>query len=96
MEARLSELRGQLVATPVEVVVANHAYGLFELAAMHLSLQPPQLAQARLRIPARAFARYNQDLARWIWPGGQYTLHIGRSSRDLPLTTHITSGTAGG
>ncbi len=34
--------------------MANHAFGLFELAALHLSLQPPQLAQARLAIDALA------------------------------------------
>ena len=36
----------------MEVVVANHAYGLFELAALHLSSQPPHLSQARLAIDA--------------------------------------------
>jgi hypothetical protein len=50
MAARLEELRDQLMATPVEVVVANHAYGLFELAAIHLSHRPPALDQARLAI----------------------------------------------
>ena len=34
--------------------MANHAFGLFELAALHLSLQPPQLPQARLAIDALA------------------------------------------
>ncbi|MHB8682040.1 MAG: hypothetical protein ACYDA2_08100 [Acidimicrobiales bacterium] len=52
LAARLEELRGQLVSTPVEVVVANHAYGLFELAAIHLSERPPNLAQARLAVDA--------------------------------------------
>ena len=42
------------VATPAEVVVANHAYGLFELAAIHLSQQPPDLDQARLAVDALA------------------------------------------
>ena len=50
--ARLEELRGQIVATPVEVVVANHAYGLFELAAIHLSQQPVDFDRARLAIDA--------------------------------------------
>src|SRR5579872_5008087 len=54
MQARLAELQEQLARTPVEVVVANHAFGLFELAALHLSLQPPQLDQARLAIDALA------------------------------------------
>lgn len=46
------ELRRQLSETPAELVVANHAYGLFELAALHLSLTPPQLPQAQLAIDA--------------------------------------------
>jgi Domain of unknown function (DUF1844) len=46
------ELQEQLARTPVELVIANHAFGLFELAALHLSLQPPQLPQARLAIDA--------------------------------------------
>ena len=53
---------------------------------------PGELAQARLTIPARAFARYDQSLAEWIWPGGQYTVHAGRSSRDLPLSARVWSG----
>lgn len=54
MLAHLEELRQQLAEAPAEAVIANHAYGLFELAAVHLSLQPPQLAQARLAIDALA------------------------------------------
>ena len=34
------------------MVVANHAYGLFELAALHLSAKPPSLDQARLAVDA--------------------------------------------
>jgi hypothetical protein len=52
LAARLDELRNQLVSTPAEVVVANHAYGLFELAAIHLSQQPPNLDEARLAVDA--------------------------------------------
>jgi hypothetical protein len=50
----MEELRDRLAQTPAEVIVANHAFGLFELAALHLSLQPPQLDQARLAIDALA------------------------------------------
>ena len=53
-EAELSELRDQLAKTPVEMVIANHAVGMFELAALHLSLEPPQLPQARMAIDAMA------------------------------------------
>jgi hypothetical protein len=48
----MAELRDRLAGTPAEVVIANHAYGLFELAALHLSLEHPQLDQARLAIDA--------------------------------------------
>jgi hypothetical protein len=52
--AELAQMQEELVRTPAEVVVANHAFGLFQLAALHLSLQPPQLDQARTAIDALA------------------------------------------
>lgn len=52
MRQQVAEMRAQLAGTPADVVVANHAYGLFELAALHLSLERPQLDQARLAIDA--------------------------------------------
>jgi hypothetical protein len=54
LSERAEELRQQLATTPVEAVVAQFAYQLFEVAALHLSLQPPQLDQARLAIDAMA------------------------------------------
>ena len=50
----MGELRQQLADAPAELVVANHCFGLFELAALHLSPQPPRLPQARLAIDALA------------------------------------------
>jgi hypothetical protein len=50
----LRELQEQLARTPAEIVVANHGFGLFELAALHLSQQPPKLEQAQLAIDALA------------------------------------------
>jgi len=52
LQAQVAELRDQLARTPAAVVIANHAFGLFELAALHLSLQPPQLGEAQLAIDA--------------------------------------------
>jgi beta-glucosidase len=52
---------------------------------------PGERVTAKLTIPARAFARYDEDLASWIWPGGVYTVHVGRSSRDLPLSAQVRS-----
>ncbi len=54
LREKMAELQAELARTPAEVVVANHAFGLFELAALHLSQQPPQLPQARLAIDALA------------------------------------------
>jgi hypothetical protein len=52
--ASLDELQREVAAAPAEAVIANHCYGLFELAALHLSQQPPQLSKARLAIDALA------------------------------------------
>jgi hypothetical protein len=51
-EEELLEVGKHLAAAPAEDVVANHCYGLFELGALHLSQQPPQLEKARLAIDA--------------------------------------------
>jgi hypothetical protein len=54
MEAEMEQMQQELAATPAEVVIANHAVGLFNLAGLHLSQQPPHLDQARLAIDALA------------------------------------------
>jgi hypothetical protein len=51
-EAAMEAMRAQLASTPAEVVVANHCYGLFELAAIYLSQTPPIFFGARLAIDA--------------------------------------------
>lgn len=50
----MTELRTQLANTPAEVMIANHAYGLFELGALYLSFDPPQMDRARLSIDSLA------------------------------------------
>ena len=52
LAAQVEAMRAELASSPVEVVVANHCYGLFELAAVYLSQLPPMLTQARLAIDA--------------------------------------------
>jgi hypothetical protein len=49
---QVEAMRAELARTPVDVVVANHCYGLFELATVYLSQTPPLLPQARLAIDA--------------------------------------------
>lgn len=51
---QMAELQRQLAETPSAVVVANHCFGLFELAALHLSLPQPQLSEAQVAIDALA------------------------------------------
>jgi hypothetical protein len=50
--AEIEELRRKLAETPASTVVTNHCLGLWELAALHLSLSPPQLEQAAVAIDA--------------------------------------------
>ena len=52
MQEQMQLLQQQLANTPAAEVVANHCFGLFELAALHLSLAPPQLAEASVAIDA--------------------------------------------
>ncbi len=54
MAEEMEEVRRQLAEAPAAVVVANHAMGLYELAAIHLSNQPPNFAEAQLAIDAVA------------------------------------------
>ena len=52
---------------------------------------PGERAEVTLRVPARAFARWREGQG-WFWPPGQFTVHVGRSSRDLPLSVPVQSG----
>jgi hypothetical protein len=49
---RMDALRDQIANTPVAQIVAQAAYQFFEIAALHLSVVPPQLDQAKLAIDA--------------------------------------------
>jgi hypothetical protein len=54
MAARVADVQRQLLEAPPETVVANHAMGLYELAAIHLSAEAPSLDAARLAIDGMA------------------------------------------
>jgi len=65
-----------------------------ELAAFRtVTAQPGEPAEVTLQVPARAFARWQEGQG-WVWPPGQFTIHVGRSSRDLRLSAPVRSGTA--
>jgi len=48
----LAESRERLKAVPAAVVIGNHAMGIYELAALHLSSQPPNFTEATVAIDA--------------------------------------------
>jgi len=52
--AEMAEARARLAETPASMVVANHAMGLYELGAIHLSNNPPALDEGKVAIDAMA------------------------------------------
>lgn len=54
MMREMAEARDRLLATPAAVIVANHAMGLYELAALHLSQQDPDFKEATVAIDGLA------------------------------------------
>jgi hypothetical protein len=66
---RMEALRQQIATTPVEGIIAQSAYQFFEIAALHLSLVPPQLDQARLAIDA--FGLLVEGLEGRLGPDGE-------------------------
>jgi len=52
MAQEMAEVREQLASVPASTVVANHAMGLYELGAIHLSNDPPNLPEAKVAIDA--------------------------------------------
>lgn len=54
MIREMAQVQQQISETPAAQLVANHAMGLYELAAIKLSAEPPQYADAQLAIDALA------------------------------------------
>lgn len=52
MAGEMAKVRAELLSVPAATVVANHAMGLYELAAIHLTADEPRLAEASLAIDA--------------------------------------------
>jgi hypothetical protein len=52
MAHELAEARARLLETDVSTVLANHAFGIYELAAIHLTADEPKLDEASLAIDA--------------------------------------------
>jgi GAF domain-containing protein len=54
MAHELAEARARLLETEVATVLTNHALGIYELAAIHLTADDPNLEEAKLAIDAMA------------------------------------------
>ncbi len=52
--AEVNRIRAELSEVSAAQVVVNHAMGLYELAAIHLSSHPPHLGEAKIAIDALA------------------------------------------
>lgn len=52
MAREMAAVQEQIASAPAAVVVANHLMGFYELAAIHLSQQPPNLSEASVAIDA--------------------------------------------
>jgi hypothetical protein len=50
----IADTRARLAEVPAEIIITNHVMGLYELGAIHLSADPPDLRQAALAIDAVA------------------------------------------
>jgi beta-glucosidase len=51
--------------------------------------EPGAATEVRLTVPARTFARFDEDRREWVWHPGTYALCAGRSARDLRLRTQV-------
>ena len=56
------------------------------------SAAPGESVRLTLTLPARVFASYDEQAGSWVQPSGQFIIGVGRSSRDLRLSTTVTSG----
>lgn len=96
MAAELDDVRRAILSSPPEAVIANHCYGLFELAAMHLSQQPPSLEAARLAIDG--LAALTEGLSGRLGPDEE-TLREGLAQLRLAWVqvgaAHSAAGAAG-
>ncbi len=62
----LAAVTTELLSAPAAAIIANHCVGLFQLAALHLSQDRPDLAEAALAIDA--FAAVVEGLGERLGP----------------------------
>ncbi|MBJ3785579.1 glycoside hydrolase family 3 C-terminal domain-containing protein [Devosia sp. MSA67] len=85
-------------ATVVQLYVSDDASGeprpAKELKAFEkLHLQPGEQRSVTMLLDARAFAWYREKARHWLVEAGSFTIRVGQSSADLPLTGQVTRST---
>lgn len=79
--------------TPPTVPVAVNRRPVRVLAALGAArAEPGEETHVRLRVPARAFARWDAQAQAWTHPRGSYLVQVGRSSRDLRISAPVRIG----
>ena len=82
----------EVVQAYVEPATAEAGRPVRTLAAFAaVTAEPGEVHSVRFAVPARAFARYDETEGAWVWPPGEYTVRVGRSSADLPLSVRVKS-----
>ena len=54
MLMQMAQAQAEMLATPIEVLIAHHVMGFYELAVLHLQQPEPDLGQAKTAIDAMA------------------------------------------
>jgi beta-glucosidase len=54
-----------------------------------VDVEPGQAREVPVVVPARAFARFDPDARDWVWRPGTYNVRVGRSSRDLRVSSPV-------
>jgi beta-glucosidase len=57
-----------------------------------VSLDPGQSTNVVVTLGTRAFAHWDTERDAWVQTAGSYTVEVGTSSRDLPLTAQVERG----
>jgi beta-glucosidase len=52
-------------------------------------LDPGERRKVEIELGPRAFAHWDADRDAWVQRAGSYTVHVGTSSRDLPLSARV-------
>lgn len=81
---------GQVVQVYVEHLDPVETMPIRQLRAFSKCfLEPGEVKSVELMLPSRALAWFDVDAGKWTVTAGRFQVHVGTSSRDLPLIAEI-------